>query len=205
MPAHEQLVAASRPALVVLMGAVGFLLLIVCANMANLLLARLSSRRREIAVRGALGAGRWALARPILAESLVLAVTGGALGLAAAYGGLRALTTLSEGRLPRMEQVQLDGGVLAFTMALSIAVALVFGLLPALQASRSHLRENLSESSGTTGSFAAKRMLNGLVVAEVALALLVGAGLMTRSFTKLLQVNPGFDAANLVSAQVFLP
>ena len=205
VPAHEQLVAASRPALVVLMGAVGFLLLIVCANMANLLLARLSSRRREIAVRGALGAGRWALARPILAESLVLAVTGGALGLAAAYGGLRALTTLSDGRLPRMEQVQLDGGVLAFTMALSIAVALVFGLLPALQASRSHLRENLSESSGTTGSFAAKRMLNGLVVAEVALALLVGAGLMTRSFTKLLQVNPGFDAANLVSAQVFLP
>ena len=207
VPAHEQLVATSRPALLVLMGAVGFLLLIVCANMANLLLARLSSRRRELAVRGALGAGRWALARSILAESLMLSLAGGALGLAAAVGGLRLLTSLPESRLPRMEQVELDSGVLLFTTVLSIAVAVLFGLLPALQASRSHLRENLSGASGTTGSFAAKRMLSGLVVAEVALALvlLVGAGLMTRSFTRLLAVNPGFDPTNLVSAQVFLP
>ena len=114
--AHEQLVSASRPALLVLLGAVGFLLLIVCANMPNLLLARLSGRRREIALRGALGASRWALARPVLAESLTLAVIGGALGAVLAVGGLRLLTTLPEGQLPRMDQTHLDGGVLLFTM-----------------------------------------------------------------------------------------
>ena len=205
--AHEQLVSASRPALLVLMGAVAFLLLIVCANMANLLLARLSSRRREIAVRAALGAGRWELARPILAESLLLSIAGGGLGLLVAVGGLRVLTTLPEGRFPRMDQVALDGGVLLFTTAVSIVVAIGFGLLPALQASRSHLRENLTESSGATGSRGARRTLSALVVVEVALALvlLVGAGLMIRSFTKLLQVDPGFEANNVVTAQVFLP
>ena len=205
--AHEQLVAAARPALVVLMGAVGFLLLIVCTNMANLLLARLSSRRREIAVRGALGAGRWEMARPILAESLLLSAAGGALGLLAAVGGLRLLAALPEGRLPRMEQIQLDGGVLLFTTCVSIVVAIALGLVPALHASRPNLREDLSESTGTTSSFAARRLLNGLVVVEVALALmlLVGAGLMTRSFTRLLEVNPGFDPTNVMTAQVLLP
>jgi putative ABC transport system permease protein len=205
--AHEQLVSASRPALMVLMGAVGFLLLIVCANMANLLLARLSSRRREIAVRGALGASRWEVARPILAESLVLSFTGGALGLALAFGGLRLLTALPEGELPRMDQIHLDGGVLLFTMVVSMAVAVGFGLLPALHASRTDLRDNMNESAGGTSSPYARRVLSGLVVIEVALALvlLVGAGLMTRSFTKLLQVSPGFDSTNLVAARVLLP
>ncbi len=205
--AHEQLVSASRPALLVLMGAVGFLLLIVCANMANLLLARLSSRRREMAVRGALGASRWELARPVLAESLILAATGGVLGALVAVGGLRLLTALPEGQLPRMEQVGLDGGVLLFTMGLSVAVAVLFGLLPALHASRSRLREQLTESTGATGGFAARRMLSVLVVVEVALALvlLVGAGLMTRSFSRLLEVNPGFDPNNVVTAQLMLP
>ena len=205
--AHEQLVGAARPALLVLMGAVGFLLLIVCANMANLLLARLAGRRREIAVRGALGASRWALARPVLAESVILAVVGGALGAALAIGGLRLLTTLPEGQLPRMDQITVDGAVLAFTMGLSVAVALLFGLLPALQASRSGLREQLTESTGATGGFAARRMLSGLVVVEVALALvlLVGAGLMGRSFSRLLEVNPGFDPSNVVAARVNLP
>jgi len=108
--AHEQLVSASRPALLVLMGAVGFLLLIVCANMANLLLARLSSRGREMAVRGALGASRWELARPVLAESLILAGTGGVLGALVAVGGLRLLTALPEGQLLRMDQVVVEGG-----------------------------------------------------------------------------------------------
>ena len=205
--AHEQLVAAARPALVVLMGAVVFLLLIVCANMANLLLARLSGRRREIAVRGALGAGRWEVARPILAESLLLSVAGGVGGLLVAVGGLRLLAALPEGRLPRMEQIQLDGGVLLFVTCVSLAVALAFGLVPALHASRSELRENLSESTGTTSSFSARRLLNGLVVVEVALALmlLVGAGLMTRSFSRLLEVNPGFESNNVMTAQVLLP
>ncbi len=207
VPAHEQLVAASRPALTMLMGAVGFLLLIVCANMANLMLARLSTRRREVAVRAALGASRWDVARPILAESLLLSAGGGVLGLLTAVFGLRLLATLPEARLPRMEQIQLDGGVLLFTMTVSIGVALAFGLLPALHASRTDLRGSLSESAGTTTSPSARRVLNGLVIVEVALALvlLVGAGLMTRSFARLLQVDPGFEPNNVVAAQVFLP
>lgn len=206
--AHEQLVSASRPALVVLMGAVAFLLLIVCANMANLLLARLSGRRQELAVRGALGAGRWELARPILAESLLLSLTGGVLGLLVAVGGLRLLNTLPAAGLPRIEEVTLDGGVLLFTTAVSILVAIAFGLLPALHASRSQLQANLTSTTGAaTGSIAAQRTLSSLVVAEVALALvlLVGAGLMVRSFTKLLQVDPGFESSNVVAARVFLP
>ncbi|MGE0362404.1 MAG: ABC transporter permease [Vicinamibacterales bacterium] len=204
--AHEQLVAASRPALLVLMGAVAFLLLIVCANMANLLLARLSSRRREIAVRGALGAGRWEVARPILAEALLLAGGGGLLGLAVAVGGLRLLSALPEAQLPRLDRLELDGGVLAFATVVSLAVALAFGMLPAVRAARD-LRQRMHESSGATGSPYAHRVLSVLVVAEVALALvlLVGAGLMTRSFQKLLQVSPGFDATNLVAARVLLP
>ncbi len=204
--AHEQLVAQSRPALIVLMGAVGFLLLIVCANMANLQLARSSSRRREIAVRGALGAGRWEVARPIMAESLLLAVGGGLLGLIVAYGGLRLLASLPAGELPRADQIQLDGGVLLFAMAVSVGVALAFGVLPALRAA-GDLRGQMHESSGSTGSPYARRVLSGLVVVEVALALvlLVGAGLMTRSFQKLLAVSPGFDATNLVAARVLLP
>ena len=205
--AHEQLVAGSRPALLMLMGAVGFLLLIVCANMASLLLARLSSRRREIAVRGALGGGRWEIARPILAESLLLSMAGGVLGWLAAAGGLRLLGALPEARLPRMDQIHLDGRVLLFTTVVSIGVALAFGLLPALQASRGELRDGLGESVGNTATRGVRRLLNALVVAEVALALvlLVGAGLMTRSFTRLLAVNPGFDPANVIAAQVFLP
>ena len=204
--AHEQLVAQSRPALMVLMGAVGFLLLIVCANMANLQLARSSSRRREIAVRGALGAGRWEVARPILAESILLAGGGGLLGLFAAFGGLRLLASLPAGELPRMDQIGLDGGVLLFAMAVSMAVALAFGILPALRAA-GDLRSQMHESSGSTGSPYARKVLSGLVVVEVALALvlLVGAGLMTRSFQKLLAVSPGFDATNLVAARVLLP
>jgi putative ABC transport system permease protein len=205
--AHEQLVGASRPALMVLMGAVGFLLLIVCANMANLLLARLSSRRREMAVRAALGATRWEVARPIVAESLILSVAGGLLGLVAAFGVLRLIANLPEARLPRIDQMQLDGGVLLFTSIVSIGVALAFGLMPALHAAKADPRDNIQESTGSTTSPYARRLLSGLVVIEVALALvlLVGAGLMTRSFTKLLQVNPGFDPNNIIAARVLLP
>ena len=205
--AHDQLVGASRPALMVLMGAVGFLLLIVCANMANLLLARLSSRRREMAVRGALGASRWEVARPVIAESLLLSFIGGAFGLVLAQVGLRALGTMKEAQLPRMESLQLDGGVLLFTVIVSIGVALAFGVIPALHASRSDLRDVMHESSGSTGSPYARRVLSALVVVEVALALvlLVGAGLMTRSFSKLVQVSPGFEPNNLIAARVLLP
>ena len=205
--AHEQLVAASRPALLVLMGAVGFLLLIVCANMANLLLARLSSRRRELAVRTALGANRWDVARPVMAESVLLAFGGGALGLVVAAAGLRLLGTLPDARLPRIDQLQLDGTVLFFTAAVSIAVALAFGIVPALHASRGELSAHLAESMSTTSSPYARGVLGALVIVEVALALvlLVGAGLMTRSFSKLMQVDPGFDPSDVIGAQVLLP
>jgi putative ABC transport system permease protein len=207
IPAHEQLVSASRPALMVLMGAVGFLLLIVCANMANLLLARLSSRRREMAVRAALGASRWEVARPIVAESLILSVAGGVLGIVGAFALLRLIANLPEARLPRMDAITIDAGVLVFTFVVSIGVALLFGLWPALQAAKADPRDNLQESSGSTSSPYARRLLSGLVVIEVALALvlLVGAGLMTRSFAKLLQVNPGFDPSNVIAARVLLP
>jgi predicted permease len=205
--AHDQLVGASRPALMVLMGAVGFLLLIVCANMASLLLARLSSRRREIAVRAALGAGRWDVARPIMAESLLLGGAGGLLGLVFAVAGIRTLVALPGARLPRIDRIELDGGVLLFTLLVSVAAAVAFGVIPALHAARSDLRGDMSESGGNTSSPYARHVLGGLVVVEVALALvlLVGAGLMTRSFSKLLQVDPGFESSNLVGAQVLLP
>jgi putative ABC transport system permease protein len=190
-----------------LMGAVGFLLLIVCANMANLMLARLSSRRREMAVRGALGASRWEVARPVIAESLLLSFVGGVLGLIGASLGLRLLGTMKEAQLPRMGELRLDSDVLLFTTVIAIGVALAFGLIPALHASRQELRDVMHESSGSTGSPYARRLLSALVVVEVALALvlLVGAGLMTRSFSKLLQVSPGFDSTNLVAARVLLP
>ncbi len=207
IPAHEQLVGASRPALMVLMGAVGFLLLIVCANMANLLLARLSSRRREMAVRASLGASRWEVARPIVAETLILSAVGGLFGVAGAFVLLRLISNLPEARLPRMDAISLDASVLAFTFVVSIGVALAFGLWPALQAAKADPRDNLQESTGSTSSPYARRLLSGLVVIEVALALvlLVGAGLMTRSFTKLLQVNPGFEPSNVIAARVLLP
>ncbi len=204
--AQEQLVTTVRPALLMISAAVGFLLLIVCANVANLILARLSSRRGEIAVRAALGAGRMQLVRQVLAESFVLSGIGGALGLLVAWMGVRLVHTLPEGSLPRMQDVQLDGGVLLFALATSVIVALVFGLVPALQASRGGLRDTMSAFSGST-PHAGGRLLSALVVVEVALALmlLVGAGLMTRSFAQLMRVSPGFEPNNLLAVQIYLP
>ena len=204
--AQEQLVTTVRPALLLISTAVGFLLLIVCANVANLILARLSSRRTEIAVRAALGAGRWPLVRQVLAESLLLAGSGGALGLFVAWAGVRFVHSLPEGSLPRMQDVRIDAGVLAFAVATSVLVALIFGLVPALQASRAGLKDTIHAFSGTTGR-SGSRLLNALVVVEVALALmlLVGAGLMTRSFAQLMRVSPGFEPNNLLAVQVYLP
>jgi putative ABC transport system permease protein len=203
---QEQLVTTVRPALLLISGAVGFLLLIVCANVANLILARLSSRRGEIAVRAALGAGRLQLVRQVLAESLVLSGIGGTLGLLVAWAGVRLVHALPEGSLPRMQEVRLDGGVLLFALAISIGVALVFGLVPAIQASRAGLRDTMSAFSGTT-RHSGGRLLSALVVVEVALALmlLVGAGLMTRSFAQLMRVSPGFEPGNLLAVQIYLP
>jgi putative ABC transport system permease protein len=204
--AQEQLVTTVRPALMLISAAVGFLLLIVCANVANLILARLSSRRTEIAVRAALGAGRWPLIRQVLAESVLLSGGGGALGLFVAWAGVRFVHGLPEGSLPRMQEVRLDAGVLLFALSTSAIVALVFGLVPALHASRAGMKDTIHAFSGTTGR-TGSRLLSALVVAEVALALmlLVGAGLMTRSFAQLMQASPGFEPANLLAVQVYLP
>jgi len=204
--AQEQLVTTVRPALLLISAAVGFLLLIVCANVANLMLARLSSRRGEIAVRAALGAGRMQLVRQVLTESFVLSGIGGGLGLLVAWAGVRLVRALPEGSLPRMQEVRLDGGVLLFALLISVGVALVFGLVPALQASRAGLRDTMSAFSGTT-RHSGGRMLSALVVIEVALALmlLVGAGLMTRSFAQLMRVSPGFEPDNLLAVQIYLP
>lgn len=204
--AQEQLVTTVRPALLLISGAVGFLLLIVCVNVANLVLARLSSRRGEIAVRAALGAGRWQLVRQVMAESFVLSGIGGTLGLAVAWAGVRLVRALPEGSLPRMQEVRLDGGVLLFALIVSIGVALIFGLVPAMQASRAGLRDTMNAFSGTT-RHSGGRLLNALVVVEVALALilLVGAGLMTRSFAQLMRVSPGFEPDNLLAVQIYLP
>ena len=163
-PAQEELIENVRPALVLLMGAVGFLLLIACVNVANLLLARLSSRRREMALRAALGARRFAIARQVLAESLVLALPGALGGLLLTYAVLRIARSLPVGLLPRLEDVAVDGGVLFFTLGVSVTVALVFGLLPALQASRPQLRQGLEDSTGAGASPAARRVLSILVV-----------------------------------------
>ena len=203
--AQEQLVTTVRPALLLISGAVGFLLLIVCANVANLILARLSGRRTEIAVRAALGAGRLQIVRQVLAESFVLSAVGGGLGLFVAWAGVRFVRALPEGSLPRMQQVQLDGGVLLFALLSSLLVALVFGLVPALQVSRAALRDTTNAFSGTTKR--SHSLLGALVVVEVALALmlLVGAGLMTRSFAQLMQVSPGFEPRNLLAVQIYLP
>jgi putative ABC transport system permease protein len=204
--AREQLVTTVRPALLLISAAVGFLLLIVCANVANLILARLSSRRGEIAVRAALGAGRPQLVRQVLAESFVLSGIGGALGLVVAWGGIRLVHALPEGSLPRMQDVRLDAGVLLFALAISAAVALVFGLVPAILASRAGLRDTMNAFSGAT-RHSGGRLLGALVLVEVALALmlLVGAGLMTRSFAQLMRVSPGFEPGNLLAVQIYLP
>ena len=204
--AQEQLVTTVRPALLLITAAVGFLLLIVCANVANLVLARISSRRTELAVRAALGAGRGQLVRQVLAESFVLSGIGGALGVLVAWAGVRFVHALPEGSLPRMNDVRLDAGVLLFAVVVSLVVALIFGLVPALQASRAGLRDTVG-AFGTTTAVSGTRVLSALIVVEVALALvlLVGAGLMTRSFAQLMRVSPGFEPSNLLAVQVYLP
>jgi putative ABC transport system permease protein len=204
--ARDQLVTTVRPALTMISGAVAFLLLIVCANVANLMLARLSTRRTEIAVRTALGAGRLQIVRQVLAESVVLAAAGGALGVLIAWGGIRLVHALPEGSLPRMGDVKIDGGVLVFALTASIGASIVFGVLPALHASRAGLRDTVNAFSGVAGG-SRHRLLGAFVVVEVALALvlLAGAGLMARSFMRLMHVSPGFEPRNLLAVQLYLP
>lgn len=194
-----------RAALLVLLGAVGFLLLISCANVAHMLLARAAARHKEIALRVALGASRARMIRQLLTESLVLALAGGAAGVGLAAAGLRALMAAGPARLPRLETVALDGRVLAVTIAVSVLTGIVFGLAPALQASRRDLTESLREgergSTVGTGHHRLRRVLMGSELA-LALVLLVGAGLMIRTFAALRGIDPGFQPGHVLTGVV---
>ncbi|HEV2864460.1 MAG TPA: ABC transporter permease [Pyrinomonadaceae bacterium] len=206
---HERIVGDVERPLWLLMGVVGFLLLIACANVANLMLARSASRRQEIAIRTALGAGRWRIARQLLTESVLIALAGGAVGSLLAMWGTDALVALSPGNIPRLSEVGLDWKVLGFALALSLATGLLFGLAPALLASSPNLSGSLKEGGGrgSTEGSRGKRLRSALVVAEIALALvlLAGAGLMARSFAVLQHVDPGFKGDRVLTADLSLP
>ncbi|MBC7788993.1 MAG: ABC transporter permease [Anaerolineae bacterium] len=207
-PMLERATGKIRPALLVLLGAVGFVLLIACANVANLLLARAASRSKEVAIRSALGAKRWDIIRQLLAESVVLSFIGGTLGLMLAYVGVRSVVALNPANIPRVDEMRIDGTVIVFTLLVSLVTSMLFGLVPALQASRTDLQETLKEggrSSAADGSGQTVRRV--LVVAEVALALmlLIGAGLLIKSVGRLQGVEPGFDQRNLLTFGLSLP
>src|SRR5262245_18852191 len=206
IPAREKLVGNVRATLWALMGAVGLALLIGCVNIANLLLARSSSRRREMAIRLALGAGRGRLILQLLIESLLLALLGGAVALLMVAWVMELLLGLAPDDIPRLHEVGLNGAVLGFAFAISVLTGVIFGLVPALQASRPDMAPNLKEGGRAVGA-RSHRFRGALVVIEIALslALMAGAGLLARSFWRLLQIDPGFDPRNVVMARIWLP
>ena len=207
IPMQQRWCGDLRPAVLMLAGAVALVLLIACANLANLLLARAAARGKEIAVRTALGAGRMRLVRQLLTESVLLSLLGGAVGLVLAHWAVRGLMRVSPGDIPAMARVTVDSGVLLFTLAVAVVTGVLFGLAPALQMGRLALAESLKESGrGTSTGIRGHRLRAALVVAEVALSLvlLTGATLLIRSFLLMRQVEPGFEARNVLTMQMSL-
>jgi predicted permease len=206
-PAQARMVSDLRSPLYVLLGAVGFVLLIACANVANLFLVRASGREREIAVRVALGAGRGRLLRLMLTEGVLLGLVGGLLGVALSYGGVQLLAALFADRLPGFVEIQVDAVVLAFTLVISVTTGTLLALVPALRATRVNLNDALKEGAKGSAGLHGQRVGGALVISEVALALvlMVGAGLLLRSFERLLRVNPGFRADHLLTLRFDLP
>jgi putative ABC transport system permease protein len=204
----EQIVGRDvRRALWVLLGAVGFILLIACTNVTNLLLVRATAREKEMALRAALGAGRWRIARHLLIESLLLSLLSGGGGLLVTMWGLSAIKYYGANQLPRLGEVQINARVLVFTLAVSVLTALLFSLLPVVKASRPDINEVLKAGAkSTTSSRSLRLWRDSLVVTEVALGLvlLIGAGLMIRSFARLVNVNPGFEPRNVLTGQISL-
>jgi putative ABC transport system permease protein len=207
VPYYEQIVRNIRPALRVLIAAVAFVLLIGCANLANLMLSKAEARQREIAVRAALGAGRRRIVQQLLTESLMLSSAGGLLGALLASWAVKAFVASQPTTVPRIDLIAVDGRVLAFVAVISIATGVLFGLVPALRASAPDLLTALKDSIRGSSSVAARRFRSALVVAEVALALvlLIGAGLMIRSFGRLMSIDPGFNAERVVTLRLTLP
>ena len=200
VPLLEQVVGDTRRPLVILIGAVAFVLTIACANVANLLLGRALARRKEMAVRAALGAGRARVVRQLLTESLVLGLSGGALGVLFSMWSIRWIHVLGPKSVPRLHEIAIDGGALAFTFGLSVLSGVLFGLAPALRLSRLDLHTSLKDGSrGSVGG--GNRLRRLLVVSELALSvvLTIGAGLLLRSFTRLLDVSPGFDPKGVLT------
>jgi predicted permease len=208
VPLYREMVGRTQHMLFVLLGAVGLLLLIACVNAANLLLARSSVRRREIAVRSALGAARWRIVRQLLTESLLIAFAGAALGTLLAVGGVRALVSLLPPGFPRAAEVHLNLTVFAFTLLIALLTGLLFGLVPALAASRTDIQQSLREGGrASTGTRHQLRLRDVLVVGETGLAcvLLIAAGLMLHSFVNLLRADPGFRPQQVLTASISLP
>ena len=208
VPLREELVGQIRPALLILSAAVGIVLLIACANIANLLLARSSAREKEMAIRASLGAGRWRTIRQLLTESVLLSLFGGVLGLALGGWGMVVIRGLQSSILPHIGEVKLDSSVLLFTLGIAVLTGILFGLAPAIHVSTPQLQDTLKEGGrGGSGGPGGQRLRSALVIAEIALSVLVvaGAGLLVKSFYRLLRVDPGFQTDHVLTLRMNLP